>query len=95
MVGDTTDESDGEHGDDSGSEAEPEIDPIQEHVNMMLEMVYRRKITAQDFRIAMYWLHRGGVEQVARWAKRPGLPTGHYNRHLKTRLGYKTTGQLY
>ena len=49
LVGGTTDESDGEHGEESGSEAEPEINPIQEHINMLLEKVYLRKLTAQDF----------------------------------------------
>ena len=81
-------------GEQPSSDDEPE-DPGVELVNHMMEFYLLRKLSSQDFCIAMYWASKSGIDAAKLYARPPGLQSGKYERHMKKVFGAHRRSSLY
>ncbi len=72
---------------------EPEVDPEfagGELVAVLLSLLYSRAISARSFCILCWWAwHAGATGEVRKYARKPGLQSGKYQRHLDTINNFK------
>ena len=77
-------------GDDTDFEEDSINADEQCFMDHMLGLYYRRKPTAKNFCIAMYYAGRSGVAAAVPFGFRPDASSGHYQRHLDPLMGYKS-----
>jgi hypothetical protein len=67
-------------------EASNEAAPAAMLLDFLVELLLSRSITAKAFCVLTYYAGQCGVPGFKRFGKRPGLPSGHYQRHLNKTL---------
>ena len=83
---------DPEGGDSDSDDEQPQEEPPkpptpgQSLVQHMMDLYLMRKISAQEFCVAMWYSKEGGIAEARPYAFRPGASTGHYQRYLKDAL---------
>ena len=88
-----SDASDGCDPDGSDSDNDPSEDSCRARFCELLEHMYvGGSLSAVNFCIVMWWV--SGFDTYDRFqqlGEKPGCPTGHYQRHLDEKLGFKNT----
>ena len=76
--------------DDEAVDADSPEAAAEEWMSVMLDLCWSRSITAGAFCQLCYWASKAGIEGLAgSCGQRPGLPSGHYQRHLDKALGFR------
>ena len=76
--------------DDEAVDADSPEAAAEEWMSVMLDLYWSRSITAGAFCQLCYWASKAGIEGLAgSCGQRPGLPSGHYQRHLDKTLGFR------
>ena len=81
----------------SDDDSDDDLDPLTnktaaaaEMLESLFDLYYTSSISAQVFCVICFWAGKAGVPgEAARYGKRPGLASGHYQRHLDEVLGFK------
>ena len=69
------------------SDSEGEKNPLDAFVDEMVDLLLARTLNAKQFCKLMHMLTKAGLKGVNKYAKPPGTPSGHYNRHVKRKFG--------
>ena len=64
-------------------------------IQFMISLLLTRTLNCKQFCIAMYWANLGGISAAKKFGFRPGAPSGHYSRHLRTVLSDSTRRGFY
>ena len=70
---------------DDAEEVEPPAG--EQFVSYLLDLLLARVIRANHFCIIMWLAAKAGIREAARLGKPPTSPSGHFQRHLKRKLG--------
>ena len=85
--GDSDNDDDPDDPDDSDDVDDDDDDPSGPFFKLMLELLLLRTLNARIFCLLMYHLGNMGVESMRQYGRKPGLPSGHYQRYLRRKLG--------
>ena len=77
----------------SSSDSDAEVDAKREaedkFLDNLVDLYTNSTLSALAFCQLCYWAGKGGMgPRVAKYGKAPGLPTGHYQRHLNAQFGF-------
>ena len=64
-------------------------------VRYLLDLLFMSKLSAKDFCQIMWFAWKAGVGDCKTFCLRPGLPTGHYMRHVKEIMGWNDKERFY
>ena len=89
-------------GESSDSDLEVErYNPEDELISTCLELFYMRRLNARELSTILYWAgecgkHKCSMEESRRLGHKPGAPSGHYSRNIKSKLNLdEATGPGY
>lgn len=73
---------------DEDERLDPGTTPGTEFVNFVNELYLLRKLSARDMCLLCHYASSAGIREATPHARRPGLPSGHYQRALSSSLPY-------
>ena len=85
------DDVDGFGGACSDSDEDEPTRPGLELVSYCTDLLHQRTLNANQFCIIMHWAFESGVGEAEQYAKAPGAPSGHYQRHLDRIDGFSSS----
>ena len=71
------------------------VSPGTELVGFCRELLHLRTLNARQFCVIMYYASEAGVVEAKPFAKTPGCPSGHYNRHIENHDADYKSGLFY
>ena len=85
---------------DSEEEPRPHESPVEAarvFLDMLVDLYMTSVLSAQTLCVLCYWASKAGLQGlVSEYAKAPGGPSGHYQRHLNHKMGFDVLrGSLY
>ena len=71
----------------SDSESDKDEDPALSFVRVMIDLLIGRSLNARQFCLLMYYAGKAGIPSASKHGLKPGSPSGHYQRHVRTSVG--------
>ena len=83
-------------GDSDESDIEEDLDtPGHKLVEMLLSLTLLGTLSCQQCCVLMFWAFKAGISEAKPYSLKPGSPSGHYARKIRTSLGHVGSRELY